>query len=169
VKLTAKLIAAGMLLLVAALLSSLAAMAVVEQRVVRNSTVIRAEGAPASETIASILSGVSGGISGINVTVRNIGIGETTVIYMAHVGSKLSSQSVKLKPGESITFKSKSLLDVVVVRPSYNVSKVYLEVEANIVERRLLGLGVLGLILFIVGSVLVSVGVMLRLSGLETE
>jgi hypothetical protein len=169
VKLTAKLIAAGMALLVAALFSSLAAMTIVSRKVVRNSTVIEAVGGPSSQMLASMLKSVLEGIRSINVTIRNIGASEVEVIYMAHVGSKVSSQNIRLKPGESVTLESRSLLDTVIVKPTANLSRVYLEVEATIVRGKLLSLGVVGLALFIAGSVLVSVGIMLRLSGLEVE
>ncbi len=168
-KLTVKIIAAGLALLLAALVSSLVAMIPSSQRVVEGGAVIEARGEPASALIASLLGNVSGGVEYVNVTITNLEPHNITVIYVVHRGGKLFSQRLTLKPFERVTVQAQSLLDTVIVEPGQNASRVDVQVKASVVERKLLGLGIVGLALFIAGSVLVTVGIALRLSGLEVE
>ena len=168
-RLTGKLIAAGLGLLAAALIASLAAMAPTNIRGVATSRTIAIPGSPVQITVASLLGGLKEGVSSVNITLYNLGPSNVTVLYLAKSREGYTATRLTLNPTHNVTLACRSLLDTLILEPESGESRVTVTAMAVIVERRLVALGVLGLALFIAGTVLVGVGVTLRLSGLEAD
>jgi hypothetical protein len=100
-------------------------------------------------------------VSSIDLTILNRGPSTITVISAPY-----TNISVSVKPGENISLQGLSPLDSIVIR-SNNAIHASLNATAHLVSRPYLSLSVVALLIFLAGSIMLMTGVILRLSGVE--
>ena len=155
----------GVLLLLGALLASLAALYTVTST--KQSPKITVRGKPYySIVVIDLFKGMSKGqrnnIAGVDVAIFNRGATPLLVLTAPY-----TNMTVSIRPGENITLSDLSPLDSLVIRAKGGVINASVSATAHLVYRPYLGLGLLGLVLFLAGSILLSAGIIIRFSGIE--
>ncbi len=102
-------------------------------------------------------------VANIDVTVVNKGSSRLLILTAPY-----TNLSITLQPGKNITLTGLSPLDDLVIQAlNSSAINVSLEATAHLEYRPYLVLGLLGLVLFLAGSILLSVGIIIRFSGVE--
>lgn len=156
----------GVLLLVGALVASLAALYTVT-RTGYSLTTVTNSSPYYSIVVLDLFRNMSESqrnhIAGIDISITNNGAKPILVLTAPY-----TNISISVKPGENITLTDVSPLDSLVIHAQGNSSiAVSIRAIAYLEYRPYLVLGLLGLLLFLAGSILLSAGIVIRFSGVE--
>ena len=156
----------GVLLLVGALVASLAALYTVTKAKYSSEEVTNSS-SYYSIVVLDLFRDMSkkqrNSIAGVDVTIVNKGVKPILVFTAPY-----TNVSVSVEPGENITLTDLSPLDSLIIHAPNNSSiSVSIRATAYLEYRPYLGLGLLGLLLFLAGSILLSAGIIIRFSGVE--
>jgi len=104
-----------------------------------------------------------GNIAGIDITIMNKGASKLLILTAPY-----TNISVTIQPSENITLTNLSPLDNLVIHTLNNSGiNVSLKATIHFEYKPYLVLGLLGLLLFLAGSILLSAGIIIRFSGVE--
>ncbi|OWJ55160.1 hypothetical protein Pdsh_05645 [Pyrodictium delaneyi] len=159
---SSRLMTAGIILLIIALLASLASMMTKHKLVEANPTTLYSREGLVSIIVARLLGdqALSGSIR-VNLTIYNNG-GQPVEVHIL----PYTNTSAVIGAHNSTTFTDVAPLDNIVLKSSNSVN-VTIEATAIVIERPYASLAVASLALFLGGSAILSLAVVLRLSGIE--
>ena len=158
---SAKLIAIGMVVLVAALLASLASMMPRHAFIEVGPAVLYSGKGLVSVVAAELLNAKPSEGVRVNLTIYNNDCQPVEVHILPYTGV-----STVIEAHSFATFTDVVSLDNIILRSNSSVN-VSVQATAVIVQRPYAVLAVVGLVLFLSGSTILSLGVILRLAGIE--
>ena len=166
-KLTSKMLAAGIGLLLLALVSSIIAMLPTSRYTITNVKTILSGNSTTALLVAALMDKPVEGISTINISIVN-NDGDLKIVVLRETSDGVVASNYTISSGSTVNITNVELMDTLLFQSLHGRGvNVTAYLTAMVYERKLLGLGVISLALFIAGTVIVTTAIALRLSGLE--
>ncbi|ABM80678.1 hypothetical protein Hbut_0826 [Hyperthermus butylicus DSM 5456] len=166
-KLTSKMLAAGIGLLLLALASSIAAMTPTSKYVFTRVKNIESGNSTIALLVATLVDEPIEGVSGIDLSLVNNG-GDLRLVMLRRTNSGIVTENYTIASGSSVNITGIRLMDTLLLQSLQGQGvNATAYITLTIYERKLLGLSAVALALFIAGTVVITTAIALRLSGLE--